>query len=126
MFEGKKKPVTCYAKNHELVWNKIKDLDTQSEDYQSVTWPAHATCRLNFHNRKKLETNSKRKINELDEQNSEYIDHIDDEKTNSEESASVSRRSSRENIPYSACFVCEKDKLHYSKYGSTKHENLIR
>ena len=39
---------------------------------------------------------------------------------------SVLRRSSRRNIAYSACFVCEKDKLHYSKYGSAKQENLIR
>ena len=101
-------------------------MDTQSEDYQGVTWPDHATCRRNFHNTKKLETNSKRKINEIDEQNSEDIDHIDDNRTNSKESASVLRRSSRGNIAYSACFICEKDKLHYSKYGSRKDENLIR
>ena len=47
-------------------------------------------------------------------------------RTNSEESESVLRQSSRENTAYSACFVCEKGKLHYSKYGSSKHENLVR
>ena len=81
----KVKAVSSYAKNYELVWDKIKDLDTQSEDYQGIMWSAHATCRRNFHNTKKLETNSKRKINEIDEQNSE------DDRTNSEESASVLR-----------------------------------
>ena len=50
---------------------------------------AHATCRRNFHNTKNLERNSKLKINEIDEQNSEDVDHIDGERTNSEESASV-------------------------------------
>ena len=95
----KVKPVSSYAKNYELVWDKIKDLDTQSEDdYQGVTWPAHATCRHNFYNTKKLQTNSKRKINEIDEQNSEDVDHNDDDKANSEESTSVLRRSSRGNI----------------------------
>ena len=53
-------------------------------------------------------------------------DHIDDDRTNSGESASVLRRNSRGNIVNSASFACEKDKLHYSKYGSTKHENMIR
>ena len=103
----KVRPVSSYAKNYKLIWDKIKDLDTQSEDYQGVTWTAHATCRRNFHNTKKLETNSKRKINEI------YSEYIDDDRNNSEESASFVRRS-RGNIAYSACFVCEKDKLHYS------------
>ena len=76
--------------------------------------PAHATCHRNFHNTKKLETNSKQKTSEIDEQNSKDIDHIDDDRTNSEESVPVLRRNSRGNIAYSACFVCEKDKLHYS------------
>ena len=80
----KVKPISSYA----LVWDKVKDLDTQSEDYhQGVTWPVHATCRRSFHNTKKLEINSKREINEIDEQNSKDIDHIDDERTSSEESA---------------------------------------
>ena len=74
----------------------------------------------------KLETNSKQKINETDKQNSEDVDHINGDRANSEESASVLRQSSRENIVYSVCFLCEKDKLHCSKYGSTKHKNLIR
>ena len=30
------KPVSSYAKNYELLWDKIKDLYTQSEDYQGV------------------------------------------------------------------------------------------
>ena len=107
----KVRPVSSYVKNYKLVWDKIKDLDTQSEDYQGVTWTAYATCRRNLHNTKKLETNSKRKINEI---YSEYIDDDDDDRNNSEESASFVRRSSRGNIAYSACFVCEKDKLHYS------------
>ena len=34
---SKVKPVSSYAKNYELVWDKIKYLDTQSEDYQGVT-----------------------------------------------------------------------------------------
>ena len=83
-------------------------------------------CRCNFHNTKTLERNSKRKINEIDEQNREDLDHIDDNRTNSEELVSVLRRSSRGNKVYSLCFVCEKDKLHHSKYGLAKHENLIR
>ena len=29
---SKVKPVSSHAKNYELVWDKIKDLDTQSED----------------------------------------------------------------------------------------------
>ena len=33
---SKVKPVSSYAKNYELVWDKIKDLDTQSEDYHRV------------------------------------------------------------------------------------------
>ena len=65
-------------------------------------------------------------MNEIDEQNSKDFDHIDDGRTNSEESASVLRRSSRENIANSVCFVCEIDNLHYSKCSSTKHQNLIR
>ena len=40
------KPVSSYGKNYELIWDKIKHLDTQSE------------------------------------QNSEYIDHIDDDRAN--------------------------------------------
>ena len=122
----KVKPVSFYAKNYELVWNKIKDLDRQSENYQGITRLAHAKCRRNFHNKKKLETNSKRKLNEIDEQNSKDVDHIDDDRTNSEESTSVLRRINKENIACSAGFVCEKDKVHYYKYGSTEHENLMR
>ena len=56
---SKVQPVSSYAKNYELVWDKINDLDIQSEDYQGVMWPDHATCCRNFHNTKKLETNSK-------------------------------------------------------------------
>ena len=40
----------------------------------------------------------KKKKIEIDEQNSEDIDHIGDDKTNSEEYASVLRQSSRGNI----------------------------
>ena len=54
---SKVKPVSSYAKNYELVWDKTKNLDTQSEDHQGVTWLAHATCHHNFHNTKKLEKN---------------------------------------------------------------------
>ena len=43
-----------------------------------------------------------------------------DDRTNSDESNSILRQGSRGNIIYSACFVCEKDKLHYSKYCSTR------
>ena len=118
---SKVKPVSSYAKNYELVWYKVNNLDAQSEDYQGVTWLAHATCRHNFHNTMKLETNSKRKINKIDVQNSEDVDHIDDDRTNSEESTSVLRQTSRGNIVYSACFVCEKDKLHYS---NTVQQNM--
>ena len=42
----------------------------------------------------------------------------------SKESASVSRWSKRRNIVYFAWFVNEKDKLYYSKYGSTKNKNV--
>ena len=56
----------------------------------------------------------------------EDVDHIDDGDTNSEEWGSVLRRISRGNIVDSACFVCKKDKLHYSKYSSIKHKNLIK
>ena len=51
--------------------------------------PAYATCHRNFHNTKKLETNSKQKTSEIDEQNSKDIDHIDDDRTNSEKSLSA-------------------------------------
>ena len=54
-------------------------------------WPAHATCRHHFRNTKKLEINLKQKINEIDVLNSEDVHHIDDDKTNSEESVSVLR-----------------------------------
>ena len=43
----------------------------------------------------------------------------------SKKSTSVLRRRRRRNIVYFAWFVDEKDKLHYSKYGSTKRKNLI-
>ena len=33
---SKVKSVSSHAKNYELIWDKIKDLDTQSEDYQDV------------------------------------------------------------------------------------------
>ena len=56
-------------------------------------WSAHTTNRCNFQNTKKLETNSKRKINETYEQNSKDVDHIDNDGTNSEESVSVLWRS---------------------------------
>ena len=52
---SKMKPVSTYACNFELVWNKIKDLDIKSEDYEGVTWPAHAPCRRNFTSSQKLE-----------------------------------------------------------------------
>ena len=80
---SKAKPVSSHAKNYVLIWGKIKDLDTQSEDNNGVMRPAHATCHRNFHNTKKLETNSKQKTNEINEQNSKDIDHIDDDRTNS-------------------------------------------
>ena len=61
------KPVSSYAKIYELIWDKTRYLDTQSEDNQGGTWTLHATCYRNFNNTKKLETNSKRKINEKGE-----------------------------------------------------------
>ena len=61
------KPVSYYAKIYELVRDKTKYLDTQSEDNQGSTWTVHATCYRNFNNTKKLETNSKQKINETGE-----------------------------------------------------------
>ena len=33
---SKVKSVSSHAKNYELVWDKIKDLDTQSKDYEDV------------------------------------------------------------------------------------------
>ena len=39
---------------------------------------------------------------------------------------SVLTWSSGANIVYPVCFIFEKDELHYSQYGSLKHENLIR
>ena len=87
----KVKPVSSHAKNYELVCYKIKDLDTQSEAYEGVMWPTHATCCHNFHNTKKLETNSKQKIHEIETQNSKDTDHIDDDRASSEESVSVLR-----------------------------------
>ena len=47
---------------------------------------------------KNLKQIQKKKKIEIDEQNSEDIDHIGDDKTNSEEYASVLRQSSRGNI----------------------------
>ena len=88
-------------------------------------WLAYATCCRNFHSTKKLETNSKQKVHQIDEQNIEDIDHIDDDRANSEESVSVLRWSSGANIDHSVYLVFEKDKLNYSQYISLKHENLI-
>ena len=59
------KQVSAQAKDYEPFWDKIKNVDTQSEDYEGVMWLVHATCHSNFHNKKKLETNSKQKINEM-------------------------------------------------------------
>ena len=123
---SKAKPVSSHAKNYELIWDRIKDLNAQSEDHNGVMRPAYATCHRNFHNTKKLETNSKQKTSEIDEQNSKDIDHIDDDRTNSEKSLSALTWSSGANIVYQVCFIFEKDELHYSQYGSLKHENLIR
>ena len=61
------KPVSSYAKIYELIWDKTRYLDTQSEDNQGGTWTLHATCYRNFNNTKKFETNSKQKINETGE-----------------------------------------------------------
>ena len=88
-------------------------------------WLAYATCCRNFHSTKKLEINSKQKVHQIDEQNIEDIDHIDDDRANSEESVSVLRWSSGANIDHSVYLVFEKDKLNYSQYISLKHENLI-
>ena len=68
--------------------------------------------------------NSKQKIHQINEQNIEDIDHIDDNRANSEESVSVLRWSSGANIDHSVYLVFEKDKLNYSQYISLKHENL--
>ena len=53
---------------------------------------------LEFSYYKKTWNKFKKKKIEIDEQNSEDIDHIGDDKTNSEEYASVLRQSSRGNI----------------------------
>ena len=52
--------------------------------------------------------------------------YIDDDWRNSKKLVSHLRQSGRGKIIYSTCFLYKKDKLHYSKYGSTKYENLIR
>ena len=80
-------------------------------------------CR-NFHNTKNFETNSKQQKNEIDEQTSECIVHIDDNRPNPEESASILRWSKYclPSLPWSL----KKNELHYSQYGSLKHETLIR
>ena len=70
---SKAKPVSSHAKNYELIWDRIKDLNTQSEDHNGVMRPAYATCHRNFHNTKKLETNSKQKTSEIDVQNSKVL-----------------------------------------------------
>ena len=54
---SKVKRDSSYDKNYELVWDNIKDLDAQSEDYRGVMWLAHATCRRSFHNTLTLEIN---------------------------------------------------------------------
>ena len=41
------KPLSSYAKNFELVWDKVKHLDTEKVD-DGTKWPAHASCRRNF------------------------------------------------------------------------------
>ena len=41
-------------------------------------WPVYATRHCNFHNTKKLETNSKQKINEIDQKNSKDIEDSED------------------------------------------------
>ena len=52
------------------------------------------------------------------------MDHVDDGRTNSEES--MSNLSNGANIVYPVCFFSEKDELHYPECGSLKHENLTR
>ena len=49
----------------------------------------------------------------MDKQISLNVDYIDNGMTNSYELVSVLRLSNRWNIVYSACLLCEKDKLHY-------------
>ena len=58
--ETLKKPGGIAEKPSKSKEKPVRDLDTQSKDYQGVTWPALATCRRNFHNSKKLETNSEK------------------------------------------------------------------
>ena len=60
---SKIKLVSSCAKNYDFVWGRIKNLDTQSENYQGIMWAIYATYRCDFQNTKKLETNSKQKIN---------------------------------------------------------------
>ena len=102
------KQVSAQAKNYEPFWDKIKNVDTQSEDYEGVMWLVHATCHSNFHNKKKLETNSKTKNKWNDEQNSKDIDLVSDERTNPEESVLFLRRTSGANVIYPVCFVLKR------------------
>ena len=102
------RPVSSQAKNYEPFWDKIKNVDTESEDYEGVMWPVHATCHSNFHNKKKLRNKFKTKNKWNNEQNSKDIDLDSDDKTNPEESVSVLRRNSGASIIYPVCFVLKR------------------
>ena len=89
-------------------------------------WPVYATRHCNFHNTKKLETNSKQKINEIDQKNSEDIEDSEDSENQLWKIGAGFKVKEWSKIDYPVCFVFEKGKLHYSQYVSLKQENLIR
>ena len=65
-----------------------------------------------------------RKKNETDEQNSEDVDYIDDDRTNSKKLVSNLRQSGRGKLIYSTGFLCEK--TNNIILNTVQHENLIR
>ena len=103
---SKVQPVSLYAKNFELVWGKIKDIDTSKKEYAGIKWPAHASCRRNFSNERKLETNSKLSVTTEQTCSEERDGNEDNDEKESGEMSTSLRRSSRGNISYNSCFRC--------------------
>lgn len=46
---AKVKPISTYARNFELVWDKIKYINIENID-ETRKWTFHASCRRNFTN----------------------------------------------------------------------------
>ena len=118
---SKTSPTSAYAKNFELVWEKIKSINTNNSTNSS--WPAHAACRRNFLNETKLQTNMKATAEKMTTRETE---NQENQGTDVAEEKPAIRRSSRGCVSIENCFVCEKGDVRFSKKGETHRESLSR